>query len=315
MNQNHLGNEILKSVSRSFYLTIRVLPRELREPIGLAYLLARTSDTIADSTTAPAEVRLKNLAAFREMIEQGLDSVKLRMLRAEIVPADTSERYLIDCADECLTWLHSVFSVDRADIVDVLRTITRGQELDLVRLNSCAGTVANTQELEEYTYLVAGCVGEFWTRICFRHVANYASLDIEAMEGLGRNFGKGLQLVNILRDLPADLKSGRCYLPNDELAAAHIHPKELLTKPFGAHEIVEKWIARAEELLADGKRYIDAIRSWRLRYACILPWALGVRTLLYLRKHPPLETSVRIKVPRHEVRAIMVRSLFDAVKR
>ena len=40
---------LLPQVSRSFYLTIRVLPADLRRPVGLAYLLARAADTIADT--------------------------------------------------------------------------------------------------------------------------------------------------------------------------------------------------------------------------------------------------------------------------
>ena len=40
---------LLKEVSRSFYLTMRVLPSAIRPQIGLAYLLARTTDTIADT--------------------------------------------------------------------------------------------------------------------------------------------------------------------------------------------------------------------------------------------------------------------------
>src|SRR5207249_8227176 len=80
--------------------------------------------------------------------------------------------------------------------------------------------LANAAELDEYTYLVAGCVGEFWTRICFRRVPRFARLEFDTMKSLGRSFGQGLQLVNILRDLPADLRAGRCYLPADELAAA-----------------------------------------------------------------------------------------------
>ena len=35
-------NELLKQTSRSFYLTLRVLPAAVRPQIGLAYLLART---------------------------------------------------------------------------------------------------------------------------------------------------------------------------------------------------------------------------------------------------------------------------------
>ena len=33
----------LRSVSRSFFLSLAILPRPLREPVGLAYLLARRS--------------------------------------------------------------------------------------------------------------------------------------------------------------------------------------------------------------------------------------------------------------------------------
>ena len=46
---NELLTATLKDVSRSFYLTLRVLPARIRTPIGLAYLLARTSDTVADT--------------------------------------------------------------------------------------------------------------------------------------------------------------------------------------------------------------------------------------------------------------------------
>ena len=42
-------NGLLQGVSRSFYLTLRVLPGSIRPQIGLAYLLARTTDTIADT--------------------------------------------------------------------------------------------------------------------------------------------------------------------------------------------------------------------------------------------------------------------------
>src|SRR5215475_6905354 len=52
---------ILRSVSRSFYLSIRLLPQQLREPIGLAYLLARTTDTVADTTRIPRTLRMESL--------------------------------------------------------------------------------------------------------------------------------------------------------------------------------------------------------------------------------------------------------------
>ena len=66
-------NAILKSVSRSFYLTIRLLPRALRAPVSLAYLLARATDTIADTAEIPATVRLTTLLEFARIISGEVD--------------------------------------------------------------------------------------------------------------------------------------------------------------------------------------------------------------------------------------------------
>ncbi|MEA3188714.1 MAG: farnesyl-diphosphate farnesyltransferase [Chthoniobacter sp.] len=312
-----LGGAILKSVSRSFYITLRALPRGLREPVSLAYLLARASDTIADSTNAPAEVRLKHLRAFGNMIEEGAKAENLHSLSDEIIPADPSERRLIKRAGDCLAWLQATPEADRDEIRAVLRPIIRGQELDVVRFGDSGNIVAltNSEELEEYTYLVAGCVGEFWTRIAFRHVRNYARLDLETMCKLGCNFGKGLQLVNILRDLPADLRAGRCFLPGDELARAVVGPDEVLSSTEKAKPVVEFWLARAETYLADAQVYIEALRHRLLRFACLVPWAIGVRTLALLHANPPLETARRIKVTRGEVHRILLRAGASALGR
>ena len=65
---NELLTGLLKDVSRSFYLTLRVLPNSIRPQIGLAYLLARTTDTIADTGLVPLEQRLRLLQALRDRI-------------------------------------------------------------------------------------------------------------------------------------------------------------------------------------------------------------------------------------------------------
>src|ERR1044071_2980882 len=59
---------LLRPVSRSFYLSIRILPRRLREPVGLAYLLARTTDSVADTAQIPAELRIQTLEKLRGLI-------------------------------------------------------------------------------------------------------------------------------------------------------------------------------------------------------------------------------------------------------
>jgi len=66
--KSDLLGSLLKNVSRSFYLTLRVLPLGLREPIGLAYLLARAADTIADTSLIPPARRLELLLLVRARI-------------------------------------------------------------------------------------------------------------------------------------------------------------------------------------------------------------------------------------------------------
>lgn len=137
MNSGDLGGALLASVSRSFYLTIKALPAAVRAPIGLGYLLARATDTIADSSGAPAAVRLKHLNALRDLIgERQPEHAEIALLKQEIEPADPAERELIEKLDRCFEWLHSMSTDDRADIAAVLNKIIRGQELDLLRFGS-----------------------------------------------------------------------------------------------------------------------------------------------------------------------------------
>src|SRR6185436_18281735 len=110
--------------------------------------------------------------------------------------------------------------------------ITSGQMLDLSRFGAASQTqivaLRHDAELEDYTYRVAGCVGEFWTRMCRAHIFPRAPLDDARLLADGVRLGKGLQLVNILRDLPRDLRDGRCYLPSEELAPLGLKPSDLL---------------------------------------------------------------------------------------
>jgi farnesyl-diphosphate farnesyltransferase len=84
------------------------------------------------------------------------------------------------------------------------------------------------EELDEYIYQVAYCVGEFWTDMCRAHVFPGANLDDDLLKADGVRFGKGLQLVNILRDLPKDLRRGRCYIPEAATGTRGLQPANLL---------------------------------------------------------------------------------------
>ena len=185
---------ILKSVSRSFYLTIKFLPRPLREPVSLAYLLARATDTIADTATIRATTRLTTLRGFARVIAGELDfdavAESLRDFVAE--QSDPHERTLIEHLRECIDWLTKLDPADRDDVRGVLKTIVRGQELDLERFGdpARATSLRTAAELEEYTYLVAGCVGEFWTKLGARHLRPFAKVSPNEMTRLGTEIAK-----------------------------------------------------------------------------------------------------------------------------
>lgn len=332
MNQKQLGSSLLASVSRSFYLTLRALPAGLREPISVAYLLARATDTVSDAAQISAAIRLEHLRGLGAKIadfangENCENGEALRedpddffpKLQREIVPGNAAEKILIAELPRCFDWFAAMSREDRKEIGDVLAEIVRGQELDLQRFanRDRVAALQSAAELDEYTFLVAGCVGKFWTRLCFQHLKNYARLDAATMESLGVNFGKGLQLVNVLRDLPEDLKNGRCYLPAEELRARGVEPEDFFAHDFAndeaakmAQPVFDDWLELANRHLDDGRRYIEAVRPWRLRYAGILPWALGVKTLALLKVRSPLANAQRIKVPRREVYWLMLRAL------
>ena len=308
MSPEDLGGPLLRSVSRSFYLTIRVLPARLRAPIGLAYLLARASDTIADSAEIPPSERRQYLVAFKTMVNGGARDA-LPQMQARIHSAHAGERVLIAEIARALDWLESLEAFDREQIRAVLAKIIHGQDLDLARFADPQQLIAlrSAEELEEYTYLVAGCVGEFWTEVCLHYLPRYSRLPADELRRLGANYGKALQFVNILRDLPADLADGRCYLPVGPTLA-----QQWKTEPAAAREIFFHWLHRAETLLESGRNYIGSLHPARLRIACYLPWELGRQTLDLLAKQPPLEIDQRVKVTRSAVRRALVNAVFVA---
>lgn len=316
LTSHELLGTLLREVSRSFYLTLRVLPRGIRPQIGLAYLLARATDTIADTRLVDVRKRL-----------EALDALRGRILGSHTLPVDfghlaqqqgtPGERTLLSNIEPALALLAGLAEADRALVRQVLATITSGQELDLRRFGQTpAGDLRSLQtaeDLDDYTYRVAGCVGEFWTKICRLHVFGEDALDDTQLLADGIRFGKGLQLVNILRDLPRDLRDGRCYIPESVLADTGLKPRDLLdsaNEPL-FRDLYSRHLNLAEAHLTAGWRYTNTIprREMRLRLACAWPVMIGFDTLRLLRTANILNPAERVKVGRSRVRQMMMQSL------
>jgi farnesyl-diphosphate farnesyltransferase len=303
-----VSDEILSRVSRSFYLSIRVLPRKLRDPVSLGYLLARATDTIADTVDVPIELRGEKLKLLARGIQGEALGDAIVDLSNEFTPLqkDEAERALIESLQPLLDWLEQSEVEDREEVRAVLEKINRGQLLDLQRFPNPNQIVAleSADELDEYTYLVAGSAGEFWTRLCFRHLPKFTKRSETEMLDLGKRYGMGLQLINILRDAGADLRAGRCYFPNEELAAIAMEPPQVVREPQRFMPVFRKWREKAEKGIEAGINYADTVRNRRVRIATALPALIGARTLALLREAGATALHRHIKVPRKELRAI-----------
>ena len=312
---DELLGPILRDVSRAFYLTLRVLPAEVRSQIALAYLLARTTDTIADTQLVPAEKRMQKLQQFRARIrDEGAPPVDFTHLARE--QDNEAERALLQHSGEAIALLDKMEGADRGQIQLVLETITRGQELDLARFGDGSELKAleTADDLDDYTYRVAGCVGEFWTRLTRTHCFADAEIDEQHFVQNSIRFGKGLQLVNVLRDLPHDLANGRCYLPAVDLAVAGLQPEDLRNPENWPRlkPVFMPWLEKATDHLAAGWHYTLQIphEHYRLRLACAWPILMGRHTLDLVHNANPLQPEPRLKISRGKVRSIIWSTLW-----
>src|SRR5690242_13792602 len=169
VSKSTLRGQVLRKVSRSFYLSIFILPKNLRDPVALGYLLARASDTIADTVEVPIDLRVEKLRLLARGIQGEALGDAIVDLSQSIAPLqkNESERVLIENLQSWLDWLDHSEVEDREDVRSVLEQINRGQILDIERFRDPKQLVAleTAVELDEYTYLVAGSAGEFWTRL------------------------------------------------------------------------------------------------------------------------------------------------------
>jgi len=294
-----LERDVLKGVSRSFYLSLRFLPGPMRRPASIAYLLAPTSDTIADSAAIPAAERIAFLDDFALQVAGLSDAAPWPARLIEGTP-DARERRLLECHVQSMAALLTLDAEAISLIRDVVVIIIGGQKLDLERFGDPAPggipALPDSAALDDYAWRVAGCVGEFWTKLGFATLREGFSKAPESeMLALGTEYGSGLQLVNILRDLPADLRAGRCYLPVTDPT----DETRLLTE-------FSKWREIALERVGRGIDYSRLLSSKRLRVASALPAMIGLETLGLLENVNLRDLAQGIRIPRKRVYSLIL---------
>ncbi|OGL16904.1 MAG: farnesyl-diphosphate farnesyltransferase, partial [Candidatus Rokubacteria bacterium RIFCSPLOWO2_12_FULL_71_19] len=229
-----------------------------------------------------------------------------------------AERTLLERLPDCLAAHRALAPADRERVRAVLATVIEGMTQDLERFpgedERGLAALETRQDLDRYTYLVAGCVGEFWTEVHVAHRPRLRGWDLAKMKALGVRFGKALQLTNVLRDLPRDLRQGRCYLPSRDLGFLGLEPRDLLDPASGLalRPLLVELLNVALDHYEAGWQYTFAIprAETRMRLGCAWPLLIGLRTLDLLAREPNwLDPAVRLKVPRVRVYGMIAQSL------
>ena len=315
------ADTLLEDTSRSFFLTLKVLPRPIRKQVGLLYLLARVADTIADSKTGQVDILLDSLASWDIATSQENGEMSDLSFLANLQSNPAEER-LLKNVDVALSAFQKISKNDQIHMRRCLKIIIGGQTLDLQRFGPAndsdeISALENDEELDDYAYRVAGSVGEFWTSMTLAHCISANGPDSEKMFELGIRFGKALQMINILRDIPEDLSFGRCYVPLNRLKEVGLDPIEL--REISNHDTFSPIY---QSLLDITQGHLDAAEEYilmlprtqiRLKIACLLPVLIGQKTVNLLRTSKILDSTKRVKVPRKIVKRLMIRSIFSVI--
>lgn len=230
----------LEQTSRTFALSIPLLPEDLRRPVTVAYLLFRIADTIEDELEGPAELRAAALRLVAERFEadpgslaEALGERSRTTLASEVAHDGYAD--LIEAAPDVLKAFLNLPQDERAIIARHLARTARGMA-DFLGRDLSGGSAS---DLRAYCYAVAGIVGEMLTELFALRDAGAARVSSDLTRDAAA-FGEGLQLVNIVRDASDDLHAGRCYLPRS------LGRAELMAMARAGFEGAERYAAALE---------------------------------------------------------------------
>lgn len=302
-------NELLKHTSRSLYLSARLLPDEVRESFCIAYLLCRYADSIADTSLISPEKRLHWIQKFPDMILHP-DPQDQTQLVQEISGSSVNiyEEKLLHNFPLCLTAFNALNEKQKETIMEVVHAVCDGMEMDLAIFPSensrQVRALPTAQELEHYCHLMGGAPGVFWSKLILSHVK--VSVDEQTFLALGRDIGDAEQIVNILRDLPRDLRIGRCYFPEEELKKYGLSAQDLLDEKNSARfePIKQKWIEWGREKLRSAKTYFAALPKTQLKHRAAVAWPVlwaGDTLNKISDELDLLDHTRRVKIPRSRI--------------
>jgi farnesyl-diphosphate farnesyltransferase len=273
---------ILESVSRTFALTIPLLPANLEKVVGNTYLLCRIVDTIEDAVCIDPKTKQVLSTLFVKTVLDSSYSEEFvkESLIALLHHPNHDEKDLIKNIPRILRVLQSCDEKQRHAVAQCVQIMSEGMSYFHVRQNQVG--LEDLKEFEKYCYVVAGVVGEMLTTVFALHSPAFAKA-ISGKESLAIAFGQALQMTNILKDSPEDRLRGVSWKPKG------IDQTELLVI--------------AHQKLEDSLRYIYCIPKSEpgIRQFCFLAFGLAVLTLKQIARRHQFQESAEVKLTRAQV--------------
>ncbi len=307
-------NELLKNTSRSLYLSAHYLPSTVRGTFSIAYLLCRYADSIADTSLLTNTQRLKWVEIFPTLITHP-DSEKEQALLQNLTGSSSNiyEEKLLKNLPACLSAFNQLPEANQALVLNVVHAVCEGMKIDLKTFPPENAhqlfSFTHQAELENYCHLMGGEPGVFWSKLITGHLKKL-SVNNEHFWQLGKDIGDALQIVNILRDLPRDLRIGRCYFPSEQLKQHGLNAQDLLEQINSPRfEPIKKyWINWGREKLRSAKAYFAALPRTSPRYRATMAWPVlwAADTLNKLEAETNLlDPAHRVKISRNRIYATL----------
>ncbi len=301
--------DVLQDVSRSFALTIPMLPPQLRTVVGTAYLLCRIADTIEDDPELPETSKSEFLERFSDVVEgaassEGFSNLVVPMLSDS---APEAERTLVANTQRVMSINATFSAAQRGILARCVRVMSAGMA-EFRQVTGLSG-LEDVRHMQRYCYVVAGCVGEMLTEL-FCEYSGTIARNRDRMMQHAVAFGEALQMTNILQDVWEDRQRGECWLPRDVFDKAglelrSLNPDMQPDPPFG--NAITELVSHAGDRLEKSLEYSLMIPSSEtgIRKFCLTSLVMSVLTLRRILSRKGYTSRTEVKISRPTVVALV----------
>lgn len=299
---------ILKHVSRTLYLSVNVLPEPVKSSMGMGYLLCRLMDTVVDSPSIGSEHKLAILSLMRGIYKPAnAEAVAIRVHKLAAQAPARGEKELLLKFGKILALYARFPEQDKELFSQLVNAVAAGMEMDVQTFPGGLPAAFQTAgDLELYCDRIGGAPGVFWARLYREAIRRSTrSTDNFPSEKDAEMIGSALQMTNILKDMAADLRIGRCYLPQADLDSKNLKPADLLAPQNmdRLRDITAKWMFWAIDRLDQCEAFVAAIPKTELalRAAVIWPVYWAMDTLEVVAHSNLLDPASRPRLRRRRI--------------